>query len=269
VGQGYAGEGRTWRRGDLHVHSTHSDGVHTPLELAQHAREIGLDFLAITDHNTTSAAEELIEAERLTGVALLIGQELTTDVGYATVLGRSEPVDFRRQPDDWVSLLDNASTIFINHPVRENGGWRARTTIRLPALELWNGAEPLTVDAPVIDWWRRYGLQTVPLGGSGWHRAGANAVLGRPTTWLPVLGTDYVEAVKRGRVAITATPDGPSILRHDGEIVIQGAVGCRVHSLVTGFDVLRRIESSTTSIAPCPGPLLLIDQADDVVALCS
>lgn len=40
-----------WLKGNLHCHSTFSDGKNTPEELAAYYREHGYDFLAITDHN--------------------------------------------------------------------------------------------------------------------------------------------------------------------------------------------------------------------------
>ena len=49
-----AGPGRRWRAGDLHAHTVHSDGGLTVPELVALAAERGLDFLAVTDHNTVS-----------------------------------------------------------------------------------------------------------------------------------------------------------------------------------------------------------------------
>jgi hypothetical protein len=47
-----AGRGRGWYRGDCHVHSARSNGGElTPARLAS-ARMSGLDFIAITEHNT-------------------------------------------------------------------------------------------------------------------------------------------------------------------------------------------------------------------------
>ena len=48
------GSGRRWLAGDLHTHTVHSDGVMTVPELARFAAGRGLDFLAVTDHNTVS-----------------------------------------------------------------------------------------------------------------------------------------------------------------------------------------------------------------------
>lgn len=40
----------TFKKGNLHTHSTRSDGHYPPEEVARHYRENGYDFLAITDH---------------------------------------------------------------------------------------------------------------------------------------------------------------------------------------------------------------------------
>jgi len=37
---------------DLHIHSTASDGIHTPLDIVQMAVDLGLEAIAITDHDT-------------------------------------------------------------------------------------------------------------------------------------------------------------------------------------------------------------------------
>jgi 3',5'-nucleoside bisphosphate phosphatase len=62
---------------DLHVHTTHSDGVCSPCEVVIAAARVGLAALAITDHDTVSAlAVARPEAVRW-GVELIAGVELT------------------------------------------------------------------------------------------------------------------------------------------------------------------------------------------------
>jgi hypothetical protein len=80
-----ASEGRHWLAGDLHAHTVHSDGVLTVSELAALAVERGLDFLAVTDHNTISHHAELPAAARRYGITLLPGQEVTTAVHQPSV----------------------------------------------------------------------------------------------------------------------------------------------------------------------------------------
>lgn len=62
---------------DLHVHTNHSDGLCSPGEVVRSAAEVGLDALAITDHDTLSSLPSArLEATRL-GIELVNGVELT------------------------------------------------------------------------------------------------------------------------------------------------------------------------------------------------
>ena len=91
--------GMHWLAGDLHSHTVHSDGKLTVPELAVLAATRGLDFLAVTDHNTISHHAELAAASRRYGIILLPGQEVTTDGGHAGALGDVGWIDFRQEPD--------------------------------------------------------------------------------------------------------------------------------------------------------------------------
>ena len=65
---------------DLHVHTTHSDGLCSPCEVVIAAAGAGLAALAITDHDTVSAlAIARPEAARL-GLELVAGAELTCEL---------------------------------------------------------------------------------------------------------------------------------------------------------------------------------------------
>lgn len=46
---------------DMHIHSTHSDGTKTVEEILKKAEELGLDFIAITDHENCGAYQEIEE----------------------------------------------------------------------------------------------------------------------------------------------------------------------------------------------------------------
>ncbi|MCB0150330.1 MAG: PHP domain-containing protein, partial [Caldilineaceae bacterium] len=75
--------GTGWYRGDLHSHTDHSDaGERTVADLIAAAQDAGLDFLFVTDHNTTStlAALETIDSGNL---LMAGGMELTTFWGHA------------------------------------------------------------------------------------------------------------------------------------------------------------------------------------------
>ena len=52
-------------RGDLHCHTTASDGNATILEMAEAARQLGYEYLAITDHSQSSIIANGLKSDRL------------------------------------------------------------------------------------------------------------------------------------------------------------------------------------------------------------
>ncbi|HYY04545.1 MAG TPA: DNA polymerase/3'-5' exonuclease PolX, partial [Gaiellaceae bacterium] len=88
-------------RGDLHCHSTWSDGKHTLEQMALAARERGYAYLAITDHPRGTLAEQNLEVdelnERLAPFRILKGIEVNIRVDGS--LSLSDEVLAER---DWV-----------------------------------------------------------------------------------------------------------------------------------------------------------------------
>ena len=64
---------------DLHTHSTSSDGSLTPTELIQAAESIGLDAIALCDHNTVSGLREFMQAAEGSSVEAIPGCEFSSD----------------------------------------------------------------------------------------------------------------------------------------------------------------------------------------------
>ncbi len=65
---------------DLHTHSVTSDGSLTPRELACLAREAGITYLALTDHNTAQGLPEFLRAARGNGIYPVPGAEITCEL---------------------------------------------------------------------------------------------------------------------------------------------------------------------------------------------
>lgn len=64
---------------DLHLHTTASDGVMTPSEIVNYAKNKGLLAIAITDHDTIEGLEEgLFEGERI-GLEVIPGIEISAE----------------------------------------------------------------------------------------------------------------------------------------------------------------------------------------------
>jgi predicted metal-dependent phosphoesterase TrpH len=64
-------------RGDLHIHTTASDGVLSPAEVAQHIARERFRFFAITDHNTLAGLGEGARAAADLGLVMIVGVELS------------------------------------------------------------------------------------------------------------------------------------------------------------------------------------------------
>ena len=68
-------------RADLHVHTTASDGSLTPREVVRLAGDLGIDVIAITDHDCVDGIPAALqEAERFPSVRVVPGVEMGTDV---------------------------------------------------------------------------------------------------------------------------------------------------------------------------------------------
>ncbi len=77
---------------DLHMHSHFSDGSHSPTQLVQEARSLGLTAVALTDHDTIDGVPEFMEAGSRLGVTTVPGVEISVDTklpnnGHMHMLG--------------------------------------------------------------------------------------------------------------------------------------------------------------------------------------
>ncbi len=70
---------------DLHTHSTASDGTLSPVELVRHARDIGVQVLALTDHDTTDGIDAAQQEAAAVGITLIPGVEISTSWGGGTI----------------------------------------------------------------------------------------------------------------------------------------------------------------------------------------
>jgi hypothetical protein len=204
-----------WYRGDLHMHTAHSDGgcrsqtgerVPCPLFFTvQAAAQRGLDFIAITDHNTVSHANAMRELQPYFDRLLLIpGREITTFTGHANLFGTTAPVDFRvgsKEVPDWNALLKAIAPlhglISINHAIRPSGevcmgcGWTARPPADMSlvqAVEAVNGSDAGTPISGLPFWESQLakGYRLTAIGGSDNHEAFQNeARIGTNPTGVP------------------------------------------------------------------------------------
>lgn len=70
---------------DLHSHSVCSDGRLSPTELAQRAREGGVDVWSLTDHDDLGGQAEAAQAAQALGLAYITGVEISVSFAGETV----------------------------------------------------------------------------------------------------------------------------------------------------------------------------------------
>lgn len=67
---------------DLHTHTDESDGTLAPAQLVRAAVELGLEALAITDHDTLAGYDRAVAPARSAGLDLVCGIELSTKLKH-------------------------------------------------------------------------------------------------------------------------------------------------------------------------------------------
>jgi predicted metal-dependent phosphoesterase TrpH len=105
-----------WVRVDCHLHTVASgDSVLTVDELADRARQAGLDVVCVTDHNVTHAA--VAAAERDLGVRVIIGEEVRTPDGDLIGLFLTERIPYVLPVSEVVGRIrGQGGLVYAPHP---------------------------------------------------------------------------------------------------------------------------------------------------------
>ena len=104
--------------GCLHMHSNFSDGSGEVPDIAKAASEVGLDFIALTDHNTLRALKENYE-KWYGNTLLLVGCELNDkeNKNHYLAFGIEDTFSTRLSAKEYVKMVkDNGGIGFLAHP---------------------------------------------------------------------------------------------------------------------------------------------------------
>ncbi len=234
--------GARWYRGDFHVHSSESGDASASMDdIVALARERGLDFAVLSDHNTV--AQHGLQAAVQAGVddvLLVRGAEITTYAGHANAFGIDRYVDHRigvdgRTAADIVAdVAAQGALISINHPALGLGNlcigceWLHDDTPYegVHAMEIHTGNYEATVglfSVRAIERWDALldeGYRITAIGGSDDHRAGTDqgstaSPVGSPTTLVyadALSEAAILDAVAAGRAVVQLRgPDDPFV----------------------------------------------------------
>jgi len=221
--------GPRWYRGDLHAHTWHSDGSAPLADLVAAARAQGLDFAAVTEHNTVSHLP-LLRDYTTPDLLLIPGVEITTYHGHANVWPIDWPADgfveFRCWNDDQMAQVREAvqargALFSVNHPKDGGPPWEFGHLFDPDCIEVW-GSPWLVSNYQSLAVWDaqlRQGKRITAVGGSDKHQGPFTGELGwyevgNPCTWVyaDALSTEGIIAgLRAGHVFISAGPTGPRL----------------------------------------------------------
>jgi hypothetical protein len=226
-----------WYRGDFHLHTTFSDGHYSPHTLARLAAAEGLNFFAITDHNSIGSFGKFCDE---TGVLVMPGIEVSLAEGHWNIYGIEGQPDWLAEFCVWdrslrikdlsLSISDFMKKIAesgmlnsINHPLLKPWEWQDGTAQLeyIHCLEVWN--DPFWPDnddsnpAAIKMWtrWLNAGYRITAIGGSNFHfmpgelSGYPGEIPGYPSTFVyaeELSSVAIMDSLRRGRAYISIGP---------------------------------------------------------------
>jgi len=212
-----------WYRGDLHTHTTLSDGHMSPKEAVSYCEDNGIDFFFLTEHNIVHTGYES------TKVLFIPGIEVTTFKGHLLMYGFDNFPDFFECSDFhskfiYKLLEEKKKKNFITniaHPVMKPWDWQFGKT-RLDDIDLlelcncptWPPAEEANNHAiELLDLLWNDGYRIFGVGGSDNHLkpeekyegAERPSLYADPSTYVFCEGlseSELLKELKRGRVYV-------------------------------------------------------------------
>lgn len=215
--------GPGWYRGELHLHTNHSDGNASLSEMVAAAKKHGLDFVVLSDHNTVSSHKDISGA----GFPVIPGMELTTFHGHAVALGVGEFVDWREERDsdlhkqlDFVhyrgGLFSVAHPFVIGGPICTGCEWEYHNIdwSRVDLIEVWSGSwrKGWAHNALALAWWDdllNKGLRIVGVAARDVHDPAQMFIPDTADTYVWAEATTrgaLLKGLKAGRVFVSSGP---------------------------------------------------------------
>lgn len=217
-----------WLTGDLHAHSTYSDGDSSVAAVIGNVERLGFDFFALSDHDhkdmkgvITHWFDPGFRSEKL---VLLHAVEWSTRYGHANLFS-TRPFPYeefwqanRAKDSTWMHDIAARENLFVsvNHPIAYRGiSWRLPVDDRLEAVEIWNSTYRFIVrnTGSVHGFWDdllKKGRRVVGLGGGDTHflKGPLKYVVqhGVPSTWVfseDKTAEGLLAAMRAGHVSVS------------------------------------------------------------------
>jgi predicted metal-dependent phosphoesterase TrpH len=107
-------------RADLQLHSDLGDGLNSPAEILAAAEAVGLDIIALTDHDDIRGSFLLrdLAAKRSSKVTVITGIEVTTRAGHLLALFVEDEIPmFRALPETVMAIHRAGGIAIVPHPL--------------------------------------------------------------------------------------------------------------------------------------------------------
>lgn len=218
-------DNKGWYKGELHVHSNHSDGKNTLPEIIEGTKREGLDFIALTDHNTVSGFSSIPMREDL---LIIRGMELTTYYGHALALGITSFIDWyskerMRNINDIIDEVHLQKGLFaiahpfcIGDPVCSGCTWKLGNIDyqKVDLIEVWAGCwkNRKIENYKSFRLWDKLlnqGLKVVGISGRDWHDVNERKSDGIPKTFVyadSLSEDEILKGLRKGQVFVSSGP---------------------------------------------------------------
>lgn len=222
-------EGEVLLYGDLHMHSTASDGVFSAYELGKLSKEKGLDFIGIANHNNFS---ENLALPHIDGLTFVPAVEWTHYKGHMNFFGVPAPFDnsfIANTKQEMQSIIAHAKSlgavVSVNHPECPLCPYKWEDDEAYDMMEIWNGPMRGTNVRGITKWTflLSQGRQIPAVGGSDYHKPKQFAKLGNPVTAVyskSRSAEDILDAIKNGNCFIAENKDCVKIRLTYGDAVM-------------------------------------------------
>lgn len=212
--------------GDLHIHSTASDGRLSAYGLGVAAKEAGLDFIGLANHNNFA---ENYHLPYIDGLTFIPAVEWTHYKGHMNFFGTANPFEnsfIANSSEEMQRLIANAkkkgAVISVNHPMCRFCPYLWGDDSAFDMVEIWNGPMRKTNIDGIAMWTRLLcsGRKIPAVGGSDFHKPKDFARLGNPVTGVYAdspAADDILKAAAGGKSFISSGINGVRInLTYDG-----------------------------------------------------
>ncbi|WP_028829697.1 PHP-associated domain-containing protein [Proteocatella sphenisci] len=189
---------------DMHVHEMRnsSDSFMSLEEIVEKAKNIGLDGVCITDHESMGLREYADMYSKKTGFPIFVGAEYLTEEGDILVFGINKLPEKEKLPaQEFIDYVKSEGGVCIAaHPFRNNNrglGENLKTLKGLSGIEVLNGSTSSEANDIAMRYCTQLGL--APFGASDAHSV---MQIGKyATRFFEKISTvsELAEAIKNGR----------------------------------------------------------------------